>query len=118
MRQQTLADWRTPYPVGKAYRIVVCATGAKVVGKGKRRRVERTSYAYIAWQEDTTHDPAREGYGTFCFAGLHRVRHRAMRELGLPEVHQVQVRTNQDRTVYLWNKHADGRITGYRPDGD
>ncbi len=29
---------------------------------------------------------------------------------------EVQIRANQDKTLYIYSKHADGRITGYAPE--
>lgn len=114
--QLHLGDWLTPYPAGKPYRVIAAATGSRTIGRGKRRRTEQTSYGYVLWTADTSAEPWREGYGSFCFSGLHRVRAAALSELQKPEVHQVQVRTNQDRTLYVWNKHSNGQITGYRAD--
>ena len=110
MTQQQISE-RTPY------RIVVCCRGEKSVGRGKRTRTVTTSYAYMGWTEVQHYNEARlSNAGSFLFPGLHAVRRAAMEYLAQPGVHQVSIRTNQDRTIYLFNKYADGKITGYRPD--
>lgn len=96
------------------YRIVVFATGTKTVGKGKRQRTVPTSYGYMGWTETQHYQEARlPGAGSFLYPGMHAVRQAAMAYLALPETHQVSIRTNQDKAVYRYFKHADQSITGY-----
>lgn len=105
----------------RPYRLVVFATGTRVHGKGKRQRTETIGYGYISWNADEVarnmYDPGRlPGSGTFCYPGMYAAREAALRELSKLEVHQVSVRTNQDRPVYRYFKRPDGRITGYGED--
>lgn len=111
-------DTRT-VPVSKyrPYRIAVFATSTTVVGKGKRQRTKVQGYGYCGWTPVQHYVEARlPGAGSFSFPGIHAARVAAREYLALPETHQVQIRNNQDRKVWLFNKHADGRITGYMPD--
>lgn len=97
----------------KPYRIVIFSRGALKGLKGQR------GYAYHGWTSTQHYIEARlPNAGSFLFPGLYAVRRAAMEYLALPETHQVQIRTNQDRKLYLWNKHADGTISGYRPEND
>ena len=81
--------------------------------------VERCVYGFVAWTPEQHYNEARlPCAGSFLFPGVHAARAEAMRYLERPNVQQVSVRTNQDRTVYLFKRHADGRITGYTPDQD
>lgn len=105
----------------KPYRLVIFA--ARYVTKRERIRpaphvtIELQHFGYDGWNPIQHYNEARlPGAGSFLYPGLHAVRKAAMDALALPGVHQVSIRTNQDRRVYLFNKHADGRITGYRPD--
>jgi hypothetical protein len=105
----------------RPYRIIVAATGQRTVGRGKWQRTQTIGYAVVAWNGDDEarklFDPGRlPGAGTFCWPGLTAARRAALAQFADPTVHQVQVRTNQDRPVYLWNRHSDGRISGYRPE--
>ena len=102
----------------KPYRVIAFAHGWRITRKLKRvTRIEPTQYGYCLWTETQHYQEARlPSAGSFLFPGIHAVRDAAIAELSKPDVYQVQVRTNQDRKVYLWNKHADGRITSYRPD--
>lgn len=102
----------------RPYRIVVFATRTRVRGKGKRQRTETIGYGYVSWNSDDVarrmYDPGRlYGSGTFCYPGMFAAYAAAMHELSKPEVHQISVRTNQDRPVYRYFKRPDGRITGY-----
>ena len=99
------------------YRVNVSAQGWRITKRLKRvTRIEPIGYGYQLWTEKQSYCEARLlSAGSFLFPGLHAVRAAALSELSKPHVHQVQVRTNQDKKVYLWNKHADGRVTGYRP---
>lgn len=107
----------------KPYRILVSAVGFRrgklykgrgPHHKGAHSKIEPMTYGYVAWTPDQTAEPSRwPGSGTFLFNGLHvayREVHRILRE---PRTRQVQIRTNQDRTLYVWNKYDDGRITGH-----
>lgn len=106
----------------KPYRLVAFGNMTRTTGKGKHTRTKVISFGVVAWNSDeiarTMYDPGRlHGAGTFCWPGLHAVRREAMRLLA-GEYTQVQVRTNQDRVLYIWNKHSDGRISGYNPQED
>lgn len=105
---------RTPY------RVIVFGHKYMPVKRLKRStRIELRGFAYCLWTETQHYDEARlPSAGSFLFPGLHRVREAAMQALTLPGIDQVSVRTNQDRKVFQYFKHADGTITGYMPDND
>lgn len=89
------------------YRVCVFARGA--IGRFKKI----VSYGYDLWNPVQYFQEARlPSAGSFLWPGLHAVRRAAMAAFEQPDVHQVQVRTNQDRIVYIWNKH-NGIISGY-----
>lgn len=82
----------------RPYRIVVFTSG----------------FAYFGWTPRQHYREARlPSAGSFLFPGMFAVRRAAMEYLALPDTRQVQIRTNQDRRVWLFNKQPDGRITGY-----
>lgn len=105
------------------YRLVVSALGYRrsrvYKGRGPANlgaytKIEPTVMGWMAWTPDQTCEPWRlPGSGSFLFNGLHVAYAEAMRLLALSPVQQVSVRTNQDRQVYRYVKHADGRISGY-----
>jgi hypothetical protein len=99
----------------KPYRLVVCGRGYRAGRQYKRyTEIVPTSYAFMGWTPEQSYQEARlPSAGSFLYPGIVAVRRAAMEYLARPEVHQVQVRTNQDAKVYIWNKHTDGRITGY-----
>lgn len=100
------------------YRIAVFAS-AQVPISRRSKKLKTVSYGYLGWTARQEFDAGARlpGAGSFLFSGLRCVR--AVRDyLALPETHQVQIRTNQDRTLYIYNKHSDGRITGYAPEQD
>src|SRR5574342_1236987 len=93
---------------------------ALAFGTGTRysrgRKPKPTSYGYQVWTPALRRagDEGRLlGSGTFGFDGFIRARAAALAEFRHPEIQQVQVRTNQDRTGMVWNRHEDGRISGY-----
>lgn len=98
------------------YQVIVFQQGTRTTGRGKARRTVPTGSAFVAWNPSNECEaPAREGYGSFLWPGLRAARAVAMdylTRLGCV-YHQVSIRTNQDREVYRYFKHADGRITGY-----
>ncbi len=100
------------------YRINVFATSTKTMGKGKRQKTKTTGYGNMGWTPvQHAWDAGRlPSAGSFLWPGMKAVRDAAMAFLALPETHQVQILTDQSRKVWLFNKHADGRITGYCPD--
>lgn len=82
--------------------------------RGARTTIARVRAGYVAWSDDQTPEPARlPGSGTFLFAGALRAVARVHREFRDPRVVQVSLRTNQDRTLLVYNRQADGRITHY-----
>jgi hypothetical protein len=101
-----------PYHV-TPYRVIVFATNTRTVGKGKRQRTETTGYGFQSWTPIQFFDagPRLPGAGSFLYPGALRAIQAARKHLREPEVHQVQIRTNQDRKVLTYDKHADGRIT-------
>lgn len=97
------------------YRLAIFTTGTRTVGSGKRTRTVPTGYGYFGWTADQSAEPARlPESGTFVYNGGIRVIVAARQYLTLPDVHQVQIRTNQDRKILIYNKQADGRISSYR----
>lgn len=104
--------WQTPY------RLVIFANRYTAKKRYKKyTAIERVGYAVMGWTSTQYYQEARlPSAGSFLYPGLHAVRNSALDALAQPGVYQVQIRTDQDRKVYLYNKHSDGRITGYRPD--
>ena len=100
------------------YRIAVAAKRYFPVGRMNPRtgftKMTLREFAYDLWTPTQSYQEARlPSAGSFLFPGIHAVRRAAMHALALPGVTQVQVRTNQDRIVYLWNRSTDGCISGY-----
>jgi hypothetical protein len=96
------------------YRVAVFATSTQTKGKGKRQRTITKGYGYFGWTENRIAEPSRlPGSGTFLYFGGIRAIVAARQYLALPETHQVQIRTNQDRKVLVYIKHPDGHITHY-----
>jgi hypothetical protein len=100
------------------YGLAVFARGFRA-GRRTRKMTELipSDYGFLGWNPDSSHESGRlPGSGSFSWVGIVAVRKAAMDYLRRPDVFQVQVRTNCSRKLYIWNKHADGRITGYTPD--
>ena len=100
----------------KPYRVIVFMQGTRTTGRGAKRKTVITGSAFVAWNPDHTVEIARlPGSGSFIWPGIHAARRIAMHYLGMlgDTYHQVSIRTNQDREVYRFFKHANGRITGY-----
>lgn len=92
--------------------------GRLYAGRGPNNRGARTAIEPIlagwhAWTPDTTAEPHREGYGSFCYLGGLRALAAARRAFRQSGVTQVQIRTNQDRKVLIFNRRNDGRIDCY-----
>lgn len=99
----------------RPYRIQVFATGL-TAGKRHKRFTQLVvwEYGYDAWNPEQSYQEARlPSAGSFLYPGIFAVRQAAMEFLARPETRQVAIRTNQDKRVYTYNKHDDGRITGY-----
>lgn len=94
------------------YRIMV-ATTMQVPVNRRSKKTKTVGCGYFGWTSRREFDEARlPDAGSSLFSGLRAIR--AVRDyLALPGTHQVQLRTNQDRLLYVWNKHTDGRITCY-----
>jgi len=105
-------EWKRPY------RVAVFSMRYRPVKQLKwMTTIERVGVGWDLWTPVQAYSEARlPSAGSFLFPGIHAVRRAAMEAFKDSSVHQVQVRTNQDRKVYLWNRQADGRITGYRPE--
>jgi hypothetical protein len=105
-------ETRTPY------RLVIVGDRYRPVREYKRwTKIELASVAWMGWTETQAYQEARlPSAGSFLYPGIHAVRRAAMEAFSQPNVRQVSVRTNQDKRVYLFNRHADGQITGYRPE--
>jgi hypothetical protein len=99
----------------RPYRIVVFATGLRAGRRYKRyTQLVRTDYAYMGWTPEQHYQEARlPSAGSFLYPGVFAVYRAAREFLALPGTRQVSIRTNQDRQVYRYFKHEDGRITGY-----
>lgn len=98
------------------YRVVVFIQGTRTTGRGLKRKTVPTGSAFVAWNPDHTVESARlPGSGSFLWLGIHAARAVAMHYMTMlgNTYHQVSVRTNQDREVYRYFKHADGTISGY-----
>lgn len=104
------------------FRIVVIksaiARGRLYRGRGNAFRgaysaIAMCDIAFVAWTNDTTAEPWREGFGTFLFAGIHAVRAEVIRQLADHRTRQIQIRTNKDRTVLVINRRGDGQATHY-----
>lgn len=99
------------------YRLVIFATGQRTIGRGKRQRTETIGCAFMGWTADQTAEPHRlTGSGTFLYHGGIKACVAARQYLAQPNVHQVSVRTNQDRVVFRYVKASDGRIEMYGGD--
>jgi len=81
--------------------------------KGAYTAIAPVKYAFVYWTEDTSAEPWRAGYGSFCLAGIHATRRAVEHALADPRTYQISIRTNQDRTWFVVNRHADGRVTSY-----
>ena len=110
-----MKEWR------KTYCLHVFASGFRPGGRVKANRshgayceIIPCDYGIQGWNPDNRHEPGRlPTSGCFTWVGIVAVRKAAMEYLALPSVTQVSVRTNQDRQVYRYFKHADGTVTGY-----
>jgi hypothetical protein len=115
-----MTEWR------KHFRLNVFGTGYRPVRRVKATKrhgiytaIEPCSWGIQGWNPDNRHEPGRlPDSGCFTWVGIVAVRKAAMEYLASPSVTQVSVRTNQDKQVYRYFKHADGRITGYGGNGD
>lgn len=116
-----MKDAPTPYRLivfGRRLRHVRTLKGRGPHRKGAQSVLEPVDFSFHAWNDS---DEARQlydlgrlpGAGTFCWPGLHAVRAEAMRQVSQSGIHQISVRTNQDRRVYRYFKQPDGRIAGY-----
>jgi hypothetical protein len=82
----------------------------------KSRKAKTIGCAWCAWSPDqcaSFGEGRLSGSGTFLFAGFIRARQTALRAFANEDVRQVSVRTNQDRTVFVWNRRPDGQVVGY-----
>ena len=109
-----------------AYRILVSGQGWRhgrlVRGKHPYTKVEPTTMSWVAWNLDHTVESARlPGSGSFVWPGLHAVRTEALRLMAASNVSQVSIRTNQDRSIYVYRKdvyvnhdrHTTSGVLGY-----
>lgn len=104
-------EWRKPF------RLAVFARGMSSARKSRTRtEIEPGTYGIFGWTPVQSYHEARlPSAGSFLYPGIFAVRKAVMEYLAQSNVVQVQVRTNDDRKVYIWNKHEDGTITGYAP---
>jgi len=105
-------EWRRPY------RIQVFASKFAPVRDRMRPHphtvIELKHIGFDGWNPIQSYSEARlSGAGSFLYPGLIATRKAAMEFLAAPGVHQVSIRTNQDKKVYRYFKHEDGSISGY-----
>jgi hypothetical protein len=99
------------------YRAIAFGSKQVTKGKGKRARVETQGYAFVLWNPENSHEPARlRESGSFLWPGIHAVRQAAVAAFDNPEIHQVSIRTNQDRHVYTFyrgrfNRHHYNQLS-------
>ena len=111
-------------PRAPIYRLLVAFYGYRrgrtYAGRGPNHRgaycaIEPCQLGVMGWTADQTAEPGRlQGSGTFCYAGALRAIAAVRQYFQQPSVYQVQIRTNQDQTVLVYNRQIDGRITFYR----
>lgn len=87
------------------YRVVVFKREERKSGKrGKAKIVE---YAYAAWNPELTEHSAHwgrlKGSGSFAWLGMQGAKYAAVSAL-MDGAHQVQIRTNQDRTLRVYSR--------------
>lgn len=102
---------RTPY------RVQVSRWQYRPAGRPRKNGftpIQKVGTGYDLWTPEQSYQEARlPSAGSFLFPGLFAVRAAALAEFAKPGVHQVQIRTNQDRIVYIFNRRADGQVSGY-----
>src|SRR5271157_1209126 len=99
-------EWRKPF------RLAVFARDTRPVQASRAKAGLASSYGFFGWTPVKSYREARlPSAGSFLYPGIVAVRKAAMDYLAQPNVFQVQVRTNQDRKVFIWNKHEDGTVT-------
>jgi hypothetical protein len=86
------------------YRVIVCATREMKRG----RKTERVGVAWVAWNPTLTDHSAHagrlDGSGSFLWLGLRDAKNAVAAAFLDPTVHQVQIRTNQDRKIAVFNR--------------
>ena len=91
------------------YRVIVFATREITRGRGRKAKTERIGVGWDAWNPDHTFEPARlEGSGSFLWLGLRDAKNAVGAAFLDPTVHQVQIRTNQDRKVAIYYRGYQG----------
>lgn len=91
------------------YRVIVFATREITRGRGRKAKTERIGVGWVAWNPDHTVEPARlEGSGSFLWLGLRDAKNAVGAAFLDPTVHQVQIRTNQDRKVAIYYRGYQG----------
>jgi len=100
------------------YTLVIAGSSWRA-GKPRGRKatytpITRVRSAWQGWTADQSAEPWRlAGAGTFVFNGGLRAVQAARAALRQANVDQVQIRTNQGRSVLVYNKRADGTIYAY-----
>lgn len=103
--------------VGRVWRRGRVYRGRGPAARGAYTAVELAAGAWCAWTLDRTAEPWRLAVsGTSCFAGGVRAVQAARAALRDPRVTQVQIRTNQDRKILVYNRSSDGKVTYYGAD--
>lgn len=99
----------------RPYRLNIFGQRFQAVRRLKKRTdIALVTFGFMGWTPTQHYHEARlPSAGSFLFAGMHEVRRAAMDALAQPGITQVSIRTNQDRQVYRYFKHADGTIGGY-----
>ena len=110
----------TPYRLAifaAVYRPTRLYKGRGPTHKGAYTAIEIIGVGWLGWTADQAAEPARLiGSGTFLYYGALRALIAVRQAFRDPRVRQVQIRTNQDCAVLIYNRQPDGRVTHYRAD--
>lgn len=97
----------------RPYRVVVFST---IQIDYKRKGKKTVGCAFDAWNPELTdhwaHAGRLQGSGSFSWLGMQGAKYAAARAFLDPAVHQVQIRTEQDRKLLIFNRHRN-TITSY-----
>jgi hypothetical protein len=96
------------------FRILVFGTSEVVKGKGKRAKTVKQGFGYDLWNPDqeTSERAGRPGFGSFYWYGMSVARRAALDALMLPNIEQVSIRTNQDKTICVLHKSQFFKYVG------
>lgn len=107
--QQVLAQPDRPF------RVCVFGTMTRTI----KKRETTVQCGWVAWNPNLTDHWAHQGRlpssGSFAWLGEAAARQAALAAFADERVTQVQIRTEQDRTLIVFNRHGD-KITHYFDD--